>query len=131
MNSHSTTETTVCANPGKTQVTAFHLWNREAKRSLKVSWNRVDLENTTHPKYLGVTLVRTLSCKQHIQNTYKRWGSHSGHKLLCKLCRTFPPPAMGARFTVFGQAGHADPLDGWRCSSHKRVMSRRIQVRQH
>ena len=23
---------------------------------------------------------------------YKRW---SGHKLLCKLCRTFQPPAMG------------------------------------
>ena len=25
----------------------------------------------------------------------------SGHNLLCKLCRTFPPPAMGTRFTVF------------------------------
>ena len=36
------------ANPDKTQVTAFHLRNREAKRSLKVSWNEVDLENTTH-----------------------------------------------------------------------------------
>ena len=32
---------------------------------------------------------------------YKRWSCHSGHKLLCKLCRTFPPPTMGARFTVF------------------------------
>ena len=27
---------------------------------------------------------------------YKRWSCHSGHKLLCKLCRTFPPPAIGA-----------------------------------
>ena len=27
------------ANPDKTQVTAFHLRNREAKRSLQVSWN--------------------------------------------------------------------------------------------
>ena len=51
------------ANHDKTQVTAFHLWTREAKRSLKVSWNGVDLENTTHPKYLGVTLDRTLSYK--------------------------------------------------------------------
>ena len=58
---------------------------------------------------------------------YKRWSCHSGFKLLCKLCRTSPPPAMGARFTVFG---HADPLDGWRCCSQKRVMSRPIQVRQ-
>ena len=23
---------------------------------------------------------------------YKRWSCHSGHKLLCNLCRTFPPP---------------------------------------
>ena len=57
------------ANPEKTQVTAFHLWNREAKMSLQVSWNGVDLENTDTPKYLGVTLDRTLSYKTHIQNT--------------------------------------------------------------
>ena len=51
------------ANPDKTQVTAFHLRNREAKRSSQVSWNGVDLENTDTPKYLGVTLDRTLSYK--------------------------------------------------------------------
>ena len=35
-------------------------------------------------------------------NTANKWWScHSGHKRLCKLCRTFPPPVMGARFTVF------------------------------
>ena len=63
--------------------------------------------------------VSVLSCRwlQTRQPTYKRCSCHSGHKFLCKLCRTFPPPAMGVRFTVFGQAGHADPLDGWRCSS--------------
>ena len=38
------------ANPDKTQVTAFHLRNREAKWSLQVSWNGVDLENTDTPK---------------------------------------------------------------------------------
>ena len=53
----------------KTQVTAFHLRNRETKKSLKVSWNGVDLENTAKSKYLGVTFDRTLSYKQHIQNT--------------------------------------------------------------
>ena len=37
--------------------------------------------------------------------TYKRWSCHSAYKLLYKLCRTSPPPAMGARFTVFGHAG--------------------------
>ena len=32
---------------------------------------------------------------------YKRWSCHSGLKLLCKLCQIFPPPTMGAQFTVF------------------------------
>ena len=57
------------ANTEKNQVTAFHLGNKEAKRTLKVKWNRTYLENTHHPKYLGVTLDRTLSYKQHIHNT--------------------------------------------------------------
>ena len=57
------------ANPDKIQVVAFHLRNKEAKRTLKLKWNRTDLENTPHPKYLGVTLDRTLSYKQHIHNT--------------------------------------------------------------
>ena len=57
------------ANPDKTQVTAFRLRNKEAKRMLKVKWNRTDLENTPHPIYLGVTLDRTLSYKQRIHNT--------------------------------------------------------------
>ena len=40
---------------------------------------------------------------------YKRWSCHSGLKQLCKLCRTSPPPAMWARFTVFWACGPA----GW------------------
>ena len=34
------------ANPDKTQVTSFHLRNKEEKRSLKVIWNKTELENT-------------------------------------------------------------------------------------
>ena len=34
------------ANPDKTQVTAFYLRNKEAKRYLKVVWNKTELENT-------------------------------------------------------------------------------------
>ena len=37
----------------------------------------------------------------------------------------------GPDLPFFGQAGHADRLDGWRCFSQKRVMSRLILVRQH
>ena len=57
------------ANPDKTQVTAFHLRNKEANRSLKVEWNRTELENTPHPKYLGVNLDNKLSYNEHIHNT--------------------------------------------------------------
>ena len=57
------------ANPDKTQVTAFHLRNKRAKRTLKVKWNRRDLEKAPHPRYIGVTLDRTLIYKQHIHNT--------------------------------------------------------------
>ena len=43
---------------------------------------------------------------------YKRWSCHSGFKLLCKLCRTSPPPAMGTRFTVFWACRPCGPA-GW------------------
>ena len=62
---------------------------------------------------------------------YKRWSCHSGHKLLCKFCRTFPSPVMEPDLPCFGKAGQADPLLGWRCSSQKRVMLRQIQARPH
>ena len=57
------------ANPDKPQVTAFHLRNKETKRTLKAKWNKTYLENTPYPKYLGFTLDRTLSYKQYIHNT--------------------------------------------------------------
>ena len=57
------------ANPSKTQVCAFHLRNREAKRELNVVWNGTRLSNTTTPVYLGIHLDRTLRYKTHIEKT--------------------------------------------------------------
>ena len=49
----------------------------------------------------------------------------------CANCVEPPRPQQwGPDLPSFGHAGHADPLDGWRCCSQKRVMSRPIQVRQ-
>ena len=49
----------------------------------------------------------------------------------CANCVEPPRPQQwGPDLPFFGHAGHADPLDGWRCCSQKRVMSRPIQVRQ-
>ena len=62
------------ADPGKTQVTSFHLKNREAKRML---YNNTDLENSPHPKYPGITLDRTLIHKQHIYNTKMKMATRN------------------------------------------------------
>ena len=44
--------------------------------------------------------------------SYLRWSCHSGHKLLCKLCRTFRPQQCGARFTIFWASRPCGPA-GW------------------
>ena len=46
-------------------------------------WNKTELDNSTHPKYLGVTLDKSLSYKQHIQNTKMKVASRNN--LLTKL----------------------------------------------
>ena len=71
------------ANPDKTQITSFNLRNKEANRSLNVEWNRTQLENTPHPKCLGVTLDRTLSYKEHLHNTKMKVATRNN--LLRKL----------------------------------------------
>ena len=51
-----------------TFITAFHLENKEAKRSLKIELNRIELDNTTYPNYFSVTLDLALNNKEHIHN---------------------------------------------------------------
>ena len=106
-------------NPHKTQDTAFHLRNKEAKIMLKVKWNRIDLENTPHPKYLGVTLDRTLSYKQHIHNTKMKVAIRNN--LIRKLssfkwgtnASTIKTTALALNYSV---AEYAAPV--WARSSH-------------
>ena len=57
------------ANPSKTQMCAFHLRNREAKRELNVVWNGTRLSNTTTRVYLGIHLDRTMCYQTHIEKT--------------------------------------------------------------
>ena len=65
------------ANPAKTQVCSFHLRNCEANRPLNIKWSGTPLEHCTHPVYLGVTLDRTLTFKEHIKNTKAKVGSRN------------------------------------------------------
>lgn len=71
-------------NPTKTQVCAFHLRSREARRKLTVKWEGCNIEHTEKPKYLGVTLDRSLTYKYHCENTAKKVDTRNN--LLKKLC---------------------------------------------
>ena len=70
-------------NPAKTQICCFHLRNRCAKHKLNVTWNGVELDNYPNPIYLGVTIDRTLSFKQHALNTKAKVNTRNN--LLRKL----------------------------------------------
>ena len=112
------------ANPDKTQVAAFHLRNREAKRSLQVSWNGVDLENTDTPKYLGVTLDRTLHYNTHLHNT--KMNVATRNNLLNKLANSrWGTNARTIRTTAlalcYSPAEYAAPV--WERSAHAHLLN--------
>ena len=48
---------------------------------------------------------------------YRRWNCHSGMANPVQIVSTHPAPSNGVPITILWQAGHADPLDGWKCSS--------------
>ena len=64
-------------NPSKTQVSMFHLNNREANKELKIAWNGIDLQHVAEPVYLGVILDRALSFKRHIEKTKAKINTRS------------------------------------------------------
>nr|CAH7712843.1 unnamed protein product [Callosobruchus chinensis] len=54
-------------NAAKTEVSAFHLDNHLANHELEVTLQGSRLKHNHTPKYLGVTLDRTLTFKHHLQ----------------------------------------------------------------
>ena len=103
---------------------SFHLKNREVKRTLEVKWNNTDLENTSHPKYLGVTLDRTLSYKMHIHNTTlklairnnllkklsnSKWGCNTGTIRTRALVLSYSEAEYAC--PVWARSPHASKLD--------------------
>ena len=48
---------------------------------------------------------------------YTRWSCHSALASHVQILSTPPAPSKGSPITFFGQADHAKPLDGWKCSS--------------
>ena len=67
------------ANPEKTQISTFHLKNQDAQRELKVVWHGKLLAYSRKPVYLGVTLDRCLTYKDHITKTKAKTGCQEQH----------------------------------------------------
>ena len=104
------------ANPGKTQVIAFHIRNKEAEISLKVVWNKTELENTTHPKYLGVTLdIRNTKMKVATRNNLltklatSKWGENPSIIRTTALALSYSTAEYAS--PAWARSAHAKNLD--------------------
>jgi len=67
----------------KTVTSVFHLHNASADQELNVSLNGKRLKHDPYPTYLGVTLDRTLSYKEHLRKTAAKIKTRNN--LLSKL----------------------------------------------
>ena len=59
-------------NTTKTVSALFHLNNKEAKRELKVKYSNETMPFCSEPKYLRVTLDRSLTYHRHIESLRKK-----------------------------------------------------------
>ena len=118
------TKNSLNANPGKTQVCAFHLNNHQAHTQLNVKWNGQTLENDNFPIYLGVTLDRTLSFAEHARKAKAKIATRNN--LLGKLAnsnwgtdpKTLRTTALALSYSVaeycsavWGRSCHAQKID--------------------
>jgi hypothetical protein len=56
-------------NPSNTESCVFHLNTNEANRQLEVRFADTEIQHVEHPKYLGVTLDRSLTYNAHLTKT--------------------------------------------------------------
>ncbi|XP_060527117.1 uncharacterized protein LOC132702463 [Cylas formicarius] len=68
------------------ETSCFHLNNKLANTELNVEFNGTRLKHNKHPKYLGVTLDRTLSFKKHLSNVAAKLKTRNN--IISKLCGT-------------------------------------------
>ena len=98
-------------HPAKTQLTAFHLKNRQADRKLDVTWNGTKLDHTHSPVYIGTTLDRSLAYRNHSLKT-----------------RANSPPETISRGSCMGRTGARAPTPRRRRRQHNVSPWRSIAV---
>ena len=111
------------ANPTKTQVSLFHLRNRDCGKQLNISWNGVNLTHCNLPVYLGVTLYRTLSYKAHIEKTKKKVGTRNNiiRKLRNSKWGATPTTLRSSALALcYSAAEYACPV--WERSTHAKKL---------
>jgi hypothetical protein len=59
-------------NPNKIESYVFYLNTHEANRQLDVRFTSTEIQHVEHPKYLVLTLDRTLTYKAHLTKTSKK-----------------------------------------------------------
>ena len=74
--------------------TFCHLRNKDANRTLHVSWNDVDLEHYKEPIYLGLTLGRSLSLKAHVEKLRDKVSSRNNLLHKFKISSWGAKPSM-------------------------------------
>ena len=81
-------------NLGKTVCSSFHLAHRLADYQLKVKCNGNIVPCESHPKYLGITLDRTLTYKNHLDQLSQKVSARNN------LLRRLSGKTWGASFNV-------------------------------
>lgn len=116
-------------NPKKTEVSCFHLNNNMAHTKLKVYIDNQLLTHNYNPKYLGVTLDRTLSFKKHLENTAAKLRTRNN--IIQKLCgTTWGSTASTLRCSalglVYSAAEYCSPV--WLNSVHTKIIDTQLNV---
>ncbi|KAI5744621.1 hypothetical protein M8J76_003905 [Diaphorina citri] len=106
-------------NPSKTEVTCFHLTNALAQMKLNVLFENHPVTHNFKPKYLGVTLDRTLSYRDHLSKTAEKLKTRNN--IIQKLCgcswgASAPVLRTSALALVYSAAEYCAPV--WLNSCH-------------
>ena len=110
-------------NEAKTTTTPFHLNTKEAGKEIVVHVNGNTLPPCANPRYLGVTLDRSLSFKQHVSNICAKVSARNS--IIRRLCGTTWGASAATLRTatqaiVIAPAEYCAPT--WERSSHRRKL---------